>query len=125
MNRVELVGRLTKDVEIIKFGKGDKAGKVGRCSIAVRDGVDGEGNERVQFINFAAWNRTAEILEGYTKKGDMVALCGKIVQNDYEDDDGVKHYSLQVMVDNVELLPNPDREEKEKDSKPNGKYRRG
>ena len=123
MNRVELVGRLTKDVEVIKFGKGDKAGKVGRCSIAVRDGVDGEGNERVQFINFAAWNRTAEILEDYTHKGDMVALCGKIVQNDYEDDEGKKHYSLQVMVDNVELLPNPDREE-QKDSKPNGKYRR-
>lgn len=124
MNRVELVGRLTKDVEVIKFGKGDKAGKVGRCSIAIRDGVDGEGNERVQFINFAAWNRTAEILEDYTHKGDMVALCGKIVQNDYEDDEGKKHYSLQVMVDNVELLPNPDREE-QKDSKPNGKYRRG
>ena len=122
MNKVQLVGRLTKDVELSEFGKGKDKGTVCRGAIAVRDGIDKDGNQLVQFINFVAWNNTANILEGYTKKGDMIALAGRLTQNDYTDEDGVKHYTLQVTVSEVELLPQGAKEE-EKPQKGN-KYRR-
>lgn len=125
MNKVQLVGRLTKDVELSEFGKGKDKGTVCRGAIAVRDGIDKDGNQLVQFINFVAWNNTANILEGYTKKGDMIALAGRLTQNDYTDEEGVKHYTMQVTVSEVELLPQGNREEEEeKSQKKSKKYRR-
>ena len=120
MNETILIGRLTKDIELKEYGKGKSAGSYARFALAVRDGVDQDGNELVQFINCVAWNNQATILEKYVKKGDGVAVQGRITQNDYEDEDGHKNYSYQVTVSRVELLPtrksaeDPEVEEKPK-----------
>ncbi len=106
MNKVLLLGRLTKDIELKEFGKGKEKGNVCRFSIAVRDGVDADGEQLTQFINCVAWNKSAQLLADYVHKGDQVALEGRITQNDYETEDGEKRYSFQVVVSNVELLPN-------------------
>lgn len=122
MNKVMLLGRLTKDIELKEFGKGKEKGCVTRFSIAVRDGIDQDGNPLTQFINCVAWNKSAQLLKDYCSKGDQIALEGRITQNDYETEEGEKRYSFQVVVSNVELLPNRKAEEEaEEKPKTNGK----
>ena len=105
MNETILIGRLTRDIELKEYGKGKSAGSYARFALAVRDGVDQDGNELVQFINCVAWNNQAQILAKYVHKGDGVAVQGRLTQNDYEDDNGKMVYSYQVTVSRVELLP--------------------
>lgn len=105
MNETILIGRLTRDIELKEYGKGKAAGSYARFSLAVRDGVDQDGKELVQFINCVAWNTQATILAKYVHKGDGVAIVGRLVQNDYEDENGKMVYSYQVTASRVELLP--------------------
>ena len=106
MNNVSLIGRLTKDVEVKTFGKGKDAVKFCRFTLAIRDGKDKDGNERTQFISCTAWGQVVEILDSYTGKGDMLAVDGKIVNNNYETADGEKVYQTEVRIDSIYLLPN-------------------
>lgn len=122
-NSVTLIGRLTKEPELQSYGKGKDGGKYLRFSIAVRDGVNKDGNPQAQFIDCIAWNATAETIASYVEKGDIMAISGKLVQNNYEDSEGIKRYSLQVTVTGLELLPN-NREKDEEPAKKNGKYHR-
>ena len=114
MNVVSLVGRLTKDVELTKGGKGDNKWTVTRVTLAIRDGKDKDGEERTQFISVTAWNASAEILAKYARKGDRVGITGRLVNNDYTDDDGVKHYTTDVVASSVELLESKKDEKSEK-----------
>lgn len=106
MNSVNLVGRLTKDADVRTFGKGKDAVNMCRFTLAVRDGKDKDGNERTQFINCTAWGAVVEIIDSYTQKGDVLAVDGKIVNNNYENNDGDMVYQTEVRISNVYLLPN-------------------
>lgn len=106
MNNVSLIGRLTKDADVRNFGRGKDAVDMCRFTLAVRDGKDKDGNERTQFISCAAWGAVVEIIEKYTGKGDMLAVDGKLVNNNYEKEDGQMVYQTEVRVSNVYLLPN-------------------
>lgn len=117
MNKVQLVGRLTKDVECQEYGKGKEGGYFARFALAIRDGVDKNGEPLTQFVNCVAWNATAVNLEKYTKKGDQVAVMGRITENNYEDENKVKHYSQQVTVSEIELLSNKKDAEPEEEKK--------
>jgi len=103
MNSVNLIGRLTKDVELKTFGKGKESGAVARVTLAIRDGKDAEGEERTQFISCTLWNKTAEIAAEYCAKGDQVAVSGRLVNNNYEKD-GQMVYQTEVVVNNLELI---------------------
>lgn len=105
MNNVSLIGRLTKDADVRTFGKGKEAVDMARFTLAIRDGKDKDGNERTQFISCSAWGAVVEIIKKYTKKGDMVGVSGKIVQNNYEKD-GQTIYQTEVRVQDLYLLPN-------------------
>lgn len=100
MNKVCLVGRLTKDIEARHFGEG----KVANFSLAVRrrfktgDGLDAD------FIECVAWNKTVDYLEKYTHKGNQIGLEGRIQVRNYDNKDGRKVYVTEVIVENVELL---------------------
>ena len=128
MNKVQLIGRLTKDVECQEYGNGKDKGYFARFALAIRDGVDKDGQQLTQFVNCVAWNTAAVNLERYTKKGDQVAVVGRITENNYEDKDKVKHYSQQVTVSEIELLSNKradeEAEEDEKPAKSSKKYHR-
>lgn len=110
MNNVSLIGRLTKDADIREFGKGKDAVKMARITLAIRDGKDAKGEERTQFISCTAWGTVVEIIEQYTHKGDMLAVDGKIVNNNYEKD-GQMIYQTEVRIASVYLLPNKTAEE--------------
>lgn len=126
-NQVTLIGRLTKDVQIRKGGKGDNAWKLAQFTLAVRDGVDKDNNVLAQFISCKAWSNIATVLESYTSKGSQIAVSGKIVQNDWEDDEGQKHYGYEVLVTELQLLDpkKKDSDEDEEEDKPRKKsYRK-
>lgn len=115
MNNVSLIGRLTKDADVRSFGKGKDAVNMCRFTLAVRDGKDKDGNERTQFISCAAWGAVVEIIEKYTGKGDMLAVDGKLVNNNYEKEDGQMVYQTEVRVNNIYLLPNSKNDSSGKD----------
>lgn len=122
MNIVNLAGRLTKDIELQEYGKGKDKGYFTRFTLAVRDGVDKDGEPRTQFISCIIWGKGAELLDKYTGKGDLIGISGKLEENNYEDAEGVKHYTLQVNARDVEFL-NTKKEEQEEEQ-PRKKYKK-
>lgn len=122
MNIVNLAGRLTKDIELQEYGKGKDKGHFTRFTLAVRDGVDKDGEPRTQFISCIIWGKGAELLDQYTGKGDLIGISGKLEENNYEDAEGVKHYTLQVNARDVEFL-NAKKEDQEEEQ-PRKKYKK-
>lgn len=123
MNIVNLAGRLTKDIELQEYGKGKDKGYFTRFTLAVRDGVDKDGEPRTQFISCIIWGKGAELLNEYTGKGDLIGISGKLEENNYEDSDGVKHYTLQVNARDVEFL-NTKKEDQEEEQPARKKYKK-
>lgn len=117
MNKVVLMGRMTADADIKEFGKGKNAGIVASFRLAIRDGVDAEGNARTQFIQCTAWNGIAELVEKYAGKGKQICIAGKLVNNNYEKQDGTKVYQTEVQVSEVSLISEGEKQEKPKGNK--------
>jgi single-strand DNA-binding protein len=100
LNRVILYGRLTKDVELRQTNSGIS---VARFTVACdRQFANKEtGKREADFIEVQAWRNTAEFVSRWFHKGDAITVEGSIRNNNYEDKNGVKHYSYVVMADNV------------------------
>lgn len=99
MNLVVLVGRLTADPEIRR--NNDKA--VAKFSLAVNRRFKREGEAEADFFNVVAFGKTAEFMEKYFRKGMKAVVTGELRNNHYKDNNGVKHYSEQVIVSNIEF----------------------
>ena len=100
MNKVILMGRLTKDVEV-RYTQTNNI-MVASFSLAVNRRFAKEGEERqADFINIVAWSKTAEFCSKYFKKGQQVAVVGRIQTRNYEDDKGIKHYITEVIAEEV------------------------
>lgn len=103
MNKVILMGRLTRDVEMRQTPGG---ASVARFSIAVnRRFKNSEGNYDADFINCVAWRQTAEFVSRYFNKGSMICVEGNLRTSSYQDRNhsDVTHYRTEVFVDNVEF----------------------
>lgn len=105
MNRVELVGRLTRDPEL---RTGSTGTSVARFTIAVdrrisRDDRDA-GKQSADFINIVAFGRTAETIGKYLTKGRQIALEGRIQTGSYDAQDGTKRYTTDIVVDNFDFI---------------------
>lgn len=99
LNKVILMGRLTRDPELRSTPQG-----VSSCSfsLAVDRNFVKQGEERkADFINCVAWRQTAEFISKYFKKGSMVALEGSIQTRSWDDQDGKKRYVTEVIVSQV------------------------
>lgn len=95
MNRVELIGRLTKDPEL-RFTPGNGTA-VANFQIAVDDGFG--DNKKTYFHSIVVWGKSAEAVSNYTHKGSKIAVAGKLTQRDYDDKDGTKRYITEVVAD--------------------------
>ena len=111
MNKVELIGRLTKDAEL-RYTQSNKA--VASFSIAVNKRINGENS--ADFINCVAWSTTAEFISKYFKKGQAIAVIGRLQNRSYEDDKG-KHYITEVVVEETEFVGNKQEDKEEKEDK--------
>lgn len=98
--KVILLGRLTKDPEV-RYTQTNNI-IVASFSLAVNRRFVKEGEERqADFINIVAWNKTAEFCSKYFKKGQQVAVVGRIQTRNYDDDKGQKHYVTEVVAEEV------------------------
>lgn len=100
INKIILMGRLTADPELRQTPSGVS---VCRFRIAVnRPYADKQTGERQSdFINIIAWRASADFVARYFSKGKMIIVEGSLRNNDYTDQNGVKHYSMEVMADSV------------------------
>lgn len=103
MNRGSFWGFLTKDPEELKyFGENAR----GKMFVAVRRrGKDNAGNYQSDFIPVVTWGKTAENCAKYLRKGSPVAVEYHIRTNSYDDDQGNRRFTLDIVADNVEFLP--------------------
>jgi single-strand DNA-binding protein len=104
VNKVNLVGRLGKDPEL-RYA--DKNTPVVRIRIAVKDcdyDADGNKGKHTAWINVVLWNRLAFVAKNRLYKGAVIAIEGKVVNHNYVDKDGVKHYMLEVEANSIEWL---------------------
>ena len=103
MNKAILIGRLTRDPEL-KMTENTKR-EVCQFTIAVNKPYTNEDGERkADFINCVVWDKLAENLSKYQKKGNQVAVEGRIQTRNYDDKDGKKVYVTEVFVSNVTFL---------------------
>ncbi len=101
MNKVVLMGNLTKDVEV-RYTQSGKAFM--RVGIGVSRKVkNSDGKYDSDFFNLVAWDKTAEFFGRYLAKGSKVLIEGRLQNNDYTDKNGSKHYAVDVIVENVEF----------------------
>lgn len=114
MNSVVLIGRVTADIDLKMTNNGKKV-----CSftLAVDDGKNADGSRRAQFIDCVAWEQAAEFLNLYVKKGNRIAVSGKLAKRVYESN-GQKHYVTEVKADRVEFADGANQPKNEYSSVP-------
>ena len=102
MNKVELIGRLTKDPEIRLTSNQTQF-----CNFTLavdRRFKDANGQRQADFISCVAWRQTATFVQKYFRKGNRLAVIGSIQTRNYEDQNGQKVYVTEVLVDEAEFV---------------------
>ena len=103
MNKVILIGRLTRDAEI-RYSQGESSTAIARFSLAVDRRFRRDNEEQTaDFINCVAFGRTAEFLERFGRKGTKFVLEGRIQTGSYTNKDGQRVYTTDVVAENVEF----------------------
>ena len=104
MNKVILMGRLTKDPEV-RYSQGENSLAIARYTLAVdRRQARNSGDEQTaDFINCVAFGRAGEFAEKYFRKGTKIAVSGRIQTGSYTNEDGVRVYTTEVVVDDQEF----------------------
>lgn len=103
-NSVQLIGHLGKDVD---FKELDNGGSIARASIVTKEIQKHSNGERIvelQWHNLVGWGKIAEIMQVLLKKGKEVAVQGKLQHRSYEDKEGIKRYTSEVVVQEFMLL---------------------
>ena len=102
MNKVILMGRLTRDPEV-RYSQGASQTAVARYRIAVDRRFKREGEPEADFFDCTSFGRQAEFVERYLHKGTKVVLSGRIQNNNYTNKDGQTVYNVQIIVEDVEF----------------------
>lgn len=109
MNKVILIGNLTRNVESGETANGIKYARIG---IAVsRRYADSDGNIQTDFFNIIAWRGLAENCEKFLSKGKKIAVIGSIQNRTYEDKEGIKRTVTDIIADEIEFLTPVDKPE--------------
>lgn len=101
MNKTILIGRLTKDPELRYTPNGIA---VANFTIAVNRPFAKEGDQQADFINCVVWRKPAENLANYQRKGNLIAVDGRIQTRSYENNEGQRVYVTEVVADNIQYL---------------------
>lgn len=108
MNRVVLTGRLTAKPEL-RYTPSNTA--YTRFSVAVnRNFTNADGKRDADFINVVAWRKQAETVARYFDKGSLIGIEGRLQTGSYDDKDGNKRYTTDVVLDNFEFLESKNRQ---------------
>lgn len=102
MNKILLIGRLTKDPEL-RYTQSGHA--VASFTLAVNRRFANQSGEReADFINCVAWNKSAEFVANYFKKGQQMALEGRLMVSSYDGNDGQRHWKTEVVAEQIEFV---------------------
>ena len=102
MNKVILMGRLTRDPEV-RYGSGENSTAVARYTIAVDRRFKRDGEQNTDFIGCVAFGRNAEFAEKYLRQGTKIVLTGRIQTSSYTNRDGQKVYTTDIVVEEQEF----------------------
>lgn len=110
LNKVFLGGRATRDIELRRTSTGTP---LVQFSLAVENRInkDENGKPTADFISCLAWNKTAETISKYVKKGKRILIIGRLQTRNYENKEGNKVYVTAVVVENVKLIDYADSKE--------------
>lgn len=118
MNKVVLVGRITKDPELKRTGSDIP---YVQFTVAInRPYKNNTGERQADFIGCVAWRQTAEVIAKYVRKGQQIGVDGSIQTRSYDDSNGIKHFVTEVLVENFHFI-----ESKRDDSGYNDSYSGG
>lgn len=98
MNKVILMGRLVKDPEV-RYSQSSEPVAVARYSLAVNRRFKRDGEQDADFINCVAFGKTGEFAEKYFKKGQMVSIVGRLQVRSWDDQNGQKRWTTEVVVE--------------------------
>lgn len=101
INRVILVGRLTKNPEIRKTPNG---ASICKFTLAVSRKVKAQGQPDADFISCVAWNKTADLMYQYLKKGSLIGIDGRLQTGKFTNNNGETIYTCDVMVESLQFL---------------------
>ena len=103
-NKVQLIGNLGNDPEIITLDSGKKLAKFSLATNEYYKDADGQKQTKTEWHNVVAWNKTAELIENYVTKGKEIAIEGKLTNRTWDDKEGNKRYTTEVVVNEVLLF---------------------
>jgi len=103
-NKVQLIGHVGNDPEIRNFDEGKKLASLTLATNEVYRNDKGDKVEETQWHRVVAWGKTAEIIEKYVTKGKEIAVEGKLVHRSYDDKNGEKRYTTEVVVNELLML---------------------
>ena len=119
MNKVILIGRLTKDPET-RYSQGQNSTCISRYSLAVDRQFKRDGEQTADFLNCVAFGKQGEFAEKYLKKGAKIAVTGRLQTGSYTDKDGKKVYTTDVVVESHEFVESKKESGEETQSSPYG-----
>ncbi len=103
-NKVQLIGNLGKDPEIVNLESGKVLAKFSIATNESYKNAEGEKVTDTQWHNIVAWGKTAQIVEKYVTKGKEVAIEGKLTTRSWEDKEGMKRYITEVVCSELLML---------------------
>jgi len=104
VNKAILVGNLGGDPEIRTIPSGEKVANVSLATNESWTNKEGEKVERTEWHRLVVWRKLAEVMETYCKKGDKVYIEGKITTRSWEDQNQVKRYTTEIVVNALQML---------------------
>lgn len=103
-NSARIIGNLVANPEILTFENGSKLAKFSVGVNTSYKNADGQKVEESSFFNLSAWGKLAEICEKHLKKGQQIAVEGKLVTRSYENKEGLKRYSTEISCNEILIL---------------------
>lgn len=104
VNRVILVGNLTRDIELKSLPSGGSVAQIGLAVNRKWKDKDGEKKEEVTFVDCEAWGKTADVMAKYLAKGRPVFIEGRLKLDQWEDKDGGKRSKIKVVVESFQFI---------------------
>ena len=106
LNKVMLIGRLTRDPEVKQISTGQTVASFGMATNMSWTDKNGQKQDKVEFHNIVAWRGLADVCGRYLKKGSKVYIEGRLQTRDWQAQDGTKRYTTEITAENMIMLDN-------------------
>jgi single-strand DNA-binding protein len=105
LNKVFVLGNLTKDPELRSTSSGQSVCTFGLATNRFYTTGEGKKEQQVEYHTIVAWGTQAEVIQQYSKKGSLLLVEGRLQTRDWQDDRGVKHWKTEIVAERLQLGP--------------------